>query len=530
VLLAAVGCVLLIACANVANLLLARATSRQKEIAIRAALGADRWRLLRQLLTEGVLLGLMGGICGLAAAYWSLSALISVVPVQIPSYIHIGIDRNVMIFTVALGMITGILFSVLPGLQVTRQASAETLKQGSRTAAGAGSPRMRNAIVMLQLAFAVVLLVSAGLLIKTFIRLQEANFGFDAENVLTAQLGLPKAQYHEPAQRVAFYSQLLERMRTIPGVRSAAVTNSVPLYLAWASSFNVEGKTFDLRPHAHAGSISGDYFATMRIPLESGRSFNASDTAESLPVVIVDENLVRAYFGDEDPLGKRLLLSLPEMKRDSPYTIVGVVGAVKHNSPLENETKGQFYLPYTQMPLNGMMVTLRTDVPPMTLAHTLRDQVRAIDPTLPLEEVKPMEEILGEFVAQPRFNMLLIAVFGGLALLLSAIGVYGVMAYSVTQRTHEIGVRMALGAKRQDVLHLILRQAVKLAVVGLGVGVVGALVATRALASLLFHVRPADPTTFIGITLLLAAITVIAGLVPAMRATRIDPLVALRYE
>jgi predicted permease len=256
VLLAAVGCVLLIACANVANLLLARATSRQKEIAVRAALGASRWRLLRQLLTEGALLGVLGGVLGLVVAYFSLDARVSLVPMQIPTYIHIGIDRNVMLFTLALGVLTGLIFSVVPGMQITRQASAETLKQGSRTATGAGNPRTRAAIVMLQLAFAVVLLVSAGLLIKTFVRLQESNFGFEAQNLLTAQLGLPAARYKEPAQRVAFYAQLLEKLQTIPGVRSVAFNITLPLSTGWTTTFGVEGKTFDVSPHAHVGSIS----------------------------------------------------------------------------------------------------------------------------------------------------------------------------------------------------------------------------------------------------------------------------------
>ena len=532
VLLGAVGCVLLIACANVANLLLARATARQKEIAIRTALGASRARLLRQLLTEGTLLGIMGGVLGLLVAYASLGSLVGLVPIRIPSYIHIAIDPAVMLFTLALGIVTGMFFSMVPALQILRhQHSAEELKQGGRTAAGVGSPKMRNAIVALQLAFAVVLLVSAGLLIKTFIRLQQANFGFDPQNVLTARLGLPKAKYTKTEQRIAFYTQLIERLKATPGVSEVGLNVSLPLSGGWSQTFGVEGKTFDVRPHGYVGLVNGDYFKTMGIPLVSGRTFAESDNKTALPVVIVDTNIVRAYFGSDDPVGKRLAINMgDEYPANTMFTIVGVVGAVRHTNPLEKDTKGQYYLPYTQVAIPETALMLKTTAEPMSMAETLRKQVLALDPTLPLEEVRSMEDMVDEYVAQPRFNMLLIAVFGGLALTLSAIGVYGVMAYSVTQRTHEIGVRMALGAMRRDVIALILSQALKLTVIGLGIGLIGAFVVTRTLGSLLYHVRPADPATFIAITALLAAITIMAGLVPALRATRIDPLVALRYE
>jgi putative ABC transport system permease protein len=437
-----------------------------------------------------------------------------------------------MLFTLVLGILTGMFFSLVPALQILRhQHSAEELKQGGRTAAGVGNPKMRNAIVALQLAFAVVLLVSAGLLIKTFIRLQQANFGFDQQNVLTAHLGLPKAKYAHPEQRIAFYSQLIERLKTTPGVSAVGLNVSLPLSGGWSQTFGVEGKTFDVRPHGYVGLINGDYFKTMGIPLLSGRTFSEGDNKTAMPVVIVDTNIVRAYFGSEDPIGKRLAINMrDDYPENTMFTIVGVVGAVRHTNPLEKDTKGQYYLPYTQISIPETALMLKTVVEPMSMANTLRQQVLAIDPTLPLEEVRSMEDLVDEYVAQPRFNMLLIAVFGGLALTLSAIGVYGVMAYSVTQRTHEIGVRMALGAMRQDVMRLILSQALQLAVIGLGIGLIGAFAATRMLASLLYRVRPADPMTFIGITTLLAAITILAGLVPAIRATRIDPLVALRYE
>jgi putative ABC transport system permease protein len=320
-------------------------------------------------------------------------------------------------------------------------------------------------------------------------------------------------------------------MRTQPGVKEVAISSSLPLSTDWMSSFEIEGKAFQVRPHAHVSTITPGYFSTMRISLVSGRDFAQTDKADSEKVVIVDANVARAYFGAEDPVGKHILISLqPGGPKNVPYTVVGVVGAVKHTSPLENETKGQLYFPYTQVSIPYSWVVLRTNGDPASLSEPLRKQVLAIDSTQPLDEVKPMEERLNEFVAQPRFNMMLLGTFAALALVLSAIGVYGVMAYSVTQRTHEIGIRMALGAKRSDVLQMILNQAVKLAGIGVVVGVVGALMATRALSSLLFGVKPADPATFIGITALLAAITVLAGLVPAFKATRVDPMIALHYE
>jgi putative ABC transport system permease protein len=530
VLLAAVGCVLLIACANVANLLLARATARQKEIAIRTALGASRWRLVRQMLTEGAALGLLGGAFGLVLGYWCLNALLGLVPIQIPSFIHIEIDRTVMLFTLVLGVVTGLLFSVLPSFQITSGNANEALKQGGKTSAGTAHPRVRGAIVALQLAFAVVLLISAGLLIKTFVRIQQSSPGFDPQGVLTGAILLPEQKYAKDWQRTNFFSEVLERMRTQPGVKEAAISSSLPLNIDWMNSFDIEGKAFQVRPHAHVAITSPEYFSTMKIPLVSGRGFAQTDKADSERIVIVDANVARAYFGADDPVGKHILISLPQHPKNAPFTIIGVVGAVKHTNPLENETKGQLYFPYTQVSIPYSWVVLRTDGDPGALSEPLRKQVLAIDATQPLDEVKPMEDRLNEFVAQPRFNMMLLGIFAGLALVLSAIGVYGVMAYSVTQRTHEIGVRMALGARRSDVLQMILNQAVKLAAIGVIVGVIGGLMATRALSSMLFGVKPADPATFIGITALLAAITVLAGLVPAFKATRVDPMIALHYE
>ncbi|MCU1287094.1 MAG: hypothetical protein JWO13_3444 [Acidobacteriales bacterium] len=528
VLLGAVGCVLLIACANVANLLLARATARQKEIAIRSALGASRWRLVRQFLTEGTILGVIGGALGLLLGYVGLHLLVGLLPIQIPTYIHIEVDRNVMLFTLLLGVFTGLLFSVVPSLRVTRgDQNNEVLKQGGRTSHAGGHEGLGNSIVSLQLAFAVILLISAGLLIKTFMRIQQSNPGFDPEHVLTGIIGLPEAKYSKPEQINSFYSQLLNRLRSLPGVQSAALSTSVPLSTSWTQSFSIEGKQFDVAPHAHMGVMSPDYLKTMRIPLLQGRAFTDADSAEAPRVAIVDTNIVRAYFGAEDPIGKHLNL---RDKKPQPYTIVGIVQAVKHSSPLETETKGQIYVPTAQMPIPFTYVTLRTAGEPMSLAEPLRKVVLELDPGLPVQKIRPMEEGLQEFVAQPRFNMLLLGIFAALALVLSAVGVYGVMAYSVTQRTHDIGVRVALGAQRSDVLQIIMKQALRLAAIGLGLGIFGALVATRALSSMLFGVKPADPSTFVGITLLLTAITILAGLVPAMRAMRIDPVTALRFE
>jgi putative ABC transport system permease protein len=531
ILLGAVGCVLLIACANVANLLLARATARQKEVAIRAALGASRWRMVRQLLTEGVLLGILGGALGLLLAYSGLDLLLKSVPVKIPSYIRVEIDPTVLSFTFALGIATGLIFSALPAVQLTCIGVNDVLKEGGRSSSVGGRHVVSAAIVIAQLAVAMMLLVSAGLLIKSFIRLQQSDLGFNPQKVLIFRTEIPAAKYKQPSQMIAFYDQVLARERNLPGVTSAAITSETPLTRNMTSSFSIEGKMFEVSPHAHVAMIGPAYFETMQIPVQSGRAFSDADREGAAPVAIIDQNSVRAFFPGENPVGRKVMFTFEGTPEKRIWReIVGVVGSVKHTNPLENETKGEVFLPYAQIPQPGMIIALRSSGEPLALGAAARREVLNVDPLQPVQDIRSMEDVVDDFVAQPRFNMFLLGTFAALALLLSAIGVYGVMAYSVTQRTHEFGVRMALGASARDVLQFVLGQALRIAVIGLAAGLVGAFIATRALASLLFGVKATDPGTFAAIALLLAAITVLASYVPARRATKVDPLVALRYE
>jgi len=531
VLLSAVGCVLLIACANVANLLLARAAARQKEISIRSALGASRWRVVRQLLSEGILLSLLGGTVGLLFGYLGLDLLLNTIPIKVPSYIRVEIDPAVLLFTFTLAIVTGIIFSAIPALQLTRSNVNETLKEGGRSSAASTRQAVRTFIVVAQLAFAMMLLVAAGLLIKTFVRIQQSDFGFNSQGLLTFRTDLPAAKYKEPAQIRAFYDQLIERTRNLPGVTSAAITSETPLTTNMTSIFQIEGKTFSVRPHVHVASIGSDYFKTMQIPVISGRPFTDADREGTTPVALIDEKTKRAYFGDEDPIGKKLTFDFEGSQEKRVWrTIVGVVGGVKHRSPLENETKGEVFLPFAQEAEKSMIVAMRTTGNPLSLADAARREVLNVDPLQPVQDLQTMDTVVDDFVAQPRFNMILLGTFGALALILSGIGVYGVMAYTVTQRTHEFGIRMALGASSADVLRVVLNQALRITLVGLAVGLVGAFAATRALGSMLFGVKASDPATFAGIALLLATIAILASYLPARRATKVDPVIALRYE
>lgn len=531
VLLAAVFCVLTIACANLANLLLARATARQKEIAVRSAMGAGRWRVVRQLLTEGVLLALLGGLFGLLLGYFGLDFILKMLPIDVPSFIRIKIDGNVMLFTLLISVVTGLAFSALPAIQISRSGVNEALKEGGRIAASSGRHRARASIVVSELAVALVLLISAGLLIKSFARIQSSSPGFNPQNVITMGVSLPPAKYKTDTEKTEFYRKALEHIETAPGIKSVALTTGLPLGSQWQNSFAIEGHPMRPSPHAHGAVIAGAYFPTMQIPILRGRGFSEADKSDSKPVVIVDANIVRAYFGEEDPIGRRIALTSEGSETKPEWReIVGVVGSVKHTNPLEIETKGEFYLPYQQSPQSRMVIAARTAMDPLAAAPMIRREILAIDPEQPVSRVRSMEDVLNEFVAQPRFNMLLLGGFAGLALVLATIGVYGVMAYSVTQRTHEIGVRMALGAQRSDVLRMILANAMTIAAIGLGIGLVASLLASRVLSTLLFGVRPDDPLTFVGISVLLALIAAVASYLPAYRATRIDPLAALRYE
>src|SRR5262245_4178853 len=532
--LGAVGCVLLIACANVANLLLARATARYKEIAVRAALGANRRRVIRQLLTESLLLGLGGGLLGLLLAWWGTAALIRLIPEDVPRLAEINIDRWVFGFTLLISLVTGVVFGLAPALQASKVELTEAMKEGSRgVGAGAGRGRLRGALVVAEIAIALVVLIGAGLLLQTFRRLQQVDLGFDIHNILTAAVELPDARYPKPEQAAAFYQTLLDRVKALPGVE--AVSAIVPQPLSGDSmmiSFDIEGRNIPKgeRPSSHFRSISLHYFSVMKIPLLAGRAFTERDDAHSPGVVIVNETFAKRHFPNESPIGKHVKPGIALEGEPVWREIVGVVKDVKHRQSLGRDYEPEYYLPHAQMPINSMNLVVRATNDPRSLAGGIQREVQSLDRDIPVFRIKTLEQYLGVAVAQPKFNALLLSLFAGLALLLTAIGLYGVMAYSVVQRAQEIGIRIALGAQTGDVLRMVLRQGLKFTGLGLGIGVATAYALTRYMQSLLFGVSAADPLTFAAIALLLIAVALVACWMPARRATKVDPMVALRTE
>jgi putative ABC transport system permease protein len=531
VLLGAVGLGLLIACVNIANLLLARATVRQKELSIRAAMGASRGRIMRQLMTESVLIAIIGGALGLVLGYWGTDALLAMVPIKMPSFVKIAVDTRVLFFTFGISIFSGLLFGIIPALQVAGSGLNESLKEGGRTGAP-GRHTSRRVLVVSEIALAMVLLIGAGLMIKSFVRILQSDPGFSTQHTLTANVMLPEAKYKEKEKKTAFYREFAQRLNTIPGVEAAGLSSAMPMSGGWTNSFFIRGRTdLDPTPHAWAGVATDGFAKAMQIPVHRGRFVAESDTSDSLPVAVIDENAVHMYWRDQDPIGQQIALT-SEGTREKPVwrTIVGIVGTVKHRSALTNETKGQIYIPYQQLPLPYMRLAVRTSGDPTVVTGAIRNELRQIDREQPIFEVRTLASLYDDFVAQPRFNMILLGVFAGLALLLAAVGIYAVMSYSVTQLTHEIGLRMALGASQSNVLGMVLKQAARMAVIGLGVGIIGALLATRVLQSLLFGVRADDIGTFVSIGVLLSAVALLASFMPARRATRVDPMVALRYE
>jgi putative ABC transport system permease protein len=532
ILLGAVGFVLLIACANVANLLLARATARQREIAIRTALGANRWRVVRQLLTESLLLSTVGGAFGLLLGWWGIEVLIAFSPRDLVVLDKIGINFTVLFFTTGVSFLTGIVFGIAPALEATRLNTSETLKEGGKSIGG--SPRARrlsSAFVISQVALSLVLLVGAGLMMKSLMRLQSVNPGFDAENVLTMRVILPTNKYKEDPQVVGFFKQAIERIEALPGVKSAGAVSFLPFTgLAAATSFKIEGK-----PEPAAGQKPGgevrvadkNYFRTMGIPVKSGRTFNDQEETEARHVVVINETLAQQYFPGEDPIGKRITINLGE--NPGPSEIIGIVGDVKHMS-LDSETRPMAYWPHPELAYEGMTIVVRTTNDPLQMAAAVQREIQAIDPNQPVSDVRTMEQWLSESVARARFNALLLGLFSVVALVLASVGIFGVISYTVTQRTHEIGIRMALGASARDILKMVVGQGMLLAAVGIGAGLVASFLLTRAMTSLLFNVSTTDPVTFIFISLLLAAVAFLACYIPARRATRVDPMRALRYE
>ena len=532
VLLGAVGCVLLIACANVANLLLARAAAREKEIAIRTALGAGRWRVVRQLLTESLLLAFLGGGLGLLIAVWGLDGLRWLNSGNIPRLQNIGIDGRVLVFTFAVVLLTGLLFGLAPALRSSQVNLSETLKEGGRSVAGSGHHLLRSLLVITEMALSLVLLIGAGLLIRSFARVQQVAPGFAPQNVLSLRLSVVGTTYAEEPRRSMFYQQLWERIRQLPGVESAGGAAILPLSgsISWGS-IGIEG--YD---QASGQSLiqtdqrvaTNGYFETMGIPLIKGRFFTEQDTSQSTKVAIIDENMARTYWPDADPVGKRLKRG--GVSSDSPWlTIVGVAGNVKQYA-LDADSRVALYTPYQQEPYSTMYVTARTAGNPLGLAAAVTQVARAMDPNVPVYDIKTMEQRLSDSLARRRFAMFALGLFALVAMLLASVGVYGVMSYTVAQRTREIGIRVALGAKTSDVLKLVVAQGMSLAVIGVGTGLAGAILVTRVMASLLFKVSAMDPVTFIAIAVLLTGVALLACYVPARRAMKVDPMIALRYE
>ncbi len=531
VLLAAVAFVLLIACANVANLLLARAAGRQKEIAIRTAMGAGRWRIVRQLLTESVLLSLTGGLVGLLLAKWGMDLLLKLAPQNLPRMSDVSLDGRALGFTAAITLLTGIVFGLVPALQSSKPNLNEVMKDAGRGSTEGGRRQLiRSSLVVLEVASALVLLVGAGLMIKSFWKLQQVDPGFKPDNALTASVTLPRRKYPEADKQAAFFKQLIENVATLPGVKAVGAGNVIPL----SDDDYVLGFVIDGRPPLPPGSsqstnyyaVSADYFKAMGIPLLRGRVFTDQDTKDTTRVAVINETMAKKFFPDEDPIGKRIHVT------NGPTTfreIVGIVGDVKHYG-LDQTTTLQTYEPYMQRPDTYMSLVVRTAGDPTSLSSAIRNEVLKLDKEQPVSTITTLDKLVSTSIAQQKFSMLLLGVFAAVAMLLAAIGIYGVLSYAVTQRTHEIGIRMALGAGRRDVLRLVVGHGMILAGIGVALGLGAAFLLTRLMSTLLFNVNATDPLTFGVIALLLASIALLACWIPARRATKVDPMIALRYE
>ncbi|HEV8366337.1 MAG TPA: ABC transporter permease [Pyrinomonadaceae bacterium] len=534
ILLGAVACVLLIACANVANLLLARATSRYKEMAIRSALGANRFRIVRQLLTESVLLSLVGGGVGLGLAVWWSDLLVALGKEDIPRAVQIGLDRRVLLFTVGLSVLTGVVFGLVPAFQSSKTDLTDSLKEGGR-GGGSGARRnlMRSTLVVSELAIAVILLVGAGLLIQSLWRLQRVDSGLQPHNVLTFNVSLPDVKYDGEKQG-QFYKELKSRIQTLPGVQAASAVMPLPLSGdRFSISFKIDGRPVAKKdePSGEVFIIDVDYFKTMGIPIINGRDFNDHDEHKSAQVIIVSEQFANQFFPGEDPIGKRIQPGITTYDNEKAVMreIVGVVGNVR-NQGLNTESRAAYYLPETQIPLTQLAVVARTTGDPHSLISAMTKEVGAIDKDVPVFSVKTMDEYIASSVAAPRFSTTLLSIFAAVALVLTSVGLYGVMSYSVAQRTNEIGIRLALGAQTRDVLTLVVKQGTLLILVGLVIGLAGALALTRLVQSLLFGVTTKDPLTFVAAAIVLGLVGLFASYLPARRATKVDPIDALRCE
>jgi putative ABC transport system permease protein len=545
ILLAAVCLVLLIACVNVANLLLARSAERAKEIAIRSAMGAGRWRVIRQLMVESILLGLLGGLAGLGVALLGSRTLVALTPLEIPAVSKAGLDLRMLSYALGVSLLTGLLFGLAPAVSISRTNLNETLKEGSsRATAGGHRRKLSGALVSCEIALSLILLTGAGLMLQSFVRLAHVEPGFDPHHVLTFETTLPEAKYGTPAPLNQFYRDVLGRLQALPGVESAAIVTNLPTELGPDLPYVIEGRT-PSSPGGDTGDsqyrlISADYFRAMRIPLVQGRTFTDADTQTSQGVVIINQTMAHLFWPHENPVGQTIIIGKPMGPdwTDRPRQIVGLVGDVKDDA-LNQPPPPEMFIPYLQTPARvaALMVRLiptcwviRTKGDPYSLSSAAGRAVLSVDASEPVARVKSMEEVLSSSIARWKFSMFLLGAFAVLALVLAAVGIYGVLSYSASQRTHEMGIRMALGAERDDVVKLVVGEGLVLALAGMGIGIFGPLLLTRFLSSQLYGVKPTDPATFAVVSLALIAVAFLACSIPAWRAARVDPMAALHYE
>jgi len=532
VLLGAVGFVLLIACSNIAGLMLARSSGRVKEIAIRAALGASRWDMMRQTLAESLLLAFIGAVVGLGVAYAGIRGLLLLAPANSPVALDVRMDATVLLFTAGAAIVAGLLFGIIPAIQTARLDRYDALKEGGRAGtAGLGRQRLRAGLVIAEVALALVLLVGAGLFLRSLAALQDVNPGFQPGGVVTATVALPNTQYKDPAKRLAFYRDVIARLSSLPGVTNAASGIPVPFAGQFGSaSFAIEGRPSppgDPGPHGDIGYVSPGYFAALKIPVRSGRVFDDHDQTGSDPVAMVDETLAKQYWPDENPIGKHIRNGGP----NTPWsTIVGVVGHVKSSDLAGDLVKGKYYYPLYQQPILFNNFLVRSQADPAALTNSIREAVQAVDPSQAVSNVTLLSDLVSASLAPRRFVVILLEVFAGMALLLAVLGLYGVISYSVTQRTQEIGIRMALGAQRGEVMGMVIRQGMILAGIGAGIGLVASVVFSSMLRSQFFGVSAFDPLTFSVTVLVLVSAAFAGSYIPARRATKVDPMNALRYE
>jgi putative ABC transport system permease protein len=532
VLLGAVGFVLLIACANVANLTMARAVSRQKEIAIRQALGAGRWRVARQLLTESVVLSLAGGVAGLILAMFAVDVLVALTPENLINAGEVGLSLPVLVFTFGISLLTGIIFGVWPAVEAARSDPQDALNETGRANTGSSrSRRVRQCLVIAEVALALVLLVGASLMMQSFLRLESINPGFDAKSLLTMRVLLPRLRYPDDASKIAFFRQAVQRVQALPGVRSASAVSAPPFAgLGAATGFSIVGQPAPASSDAmvtDVRAVDENYFRTMNIPIISGRTFTPEEGTENRRVVIVNQMLARTYLAGKDPIGQRLLIDMNA--RPEPTEIIGVVGDANYDT-LDGDVRAMVYWPHPQLVVSAMTIIARTERNPASLGSAAEHEIQALDKDQPVADVRSMESWIAESIARIRFGTLLLNAFAAIALMLAIVGIYGVVSYSVTQRTHEIGIRIALGAHPTVILRSIVGQGLSLALIGVALGLGASFGLTRLMTSLLFRVRPTDPATFVIVAFALTGAALLACYLPARKATTVDPITALRCE